>query len=489
MHSLRSRLFVLWLLTLAVCVALGIMLVQFYRQSTSAQMGRAEAVVARSCDMIRERYGFYVSGWTGGADAALLRGLPAVVIMALAHQAGVEGGIWESGTGALAYAFPTYSGSSPKTDVPQAEIAQIRTANQQAAREDQPTFIRTASRSETLLLYACPLGGPIPDLTGWAMTRVRATPGVDRLRVGLGALLALMVGMSAWLAWLVVSWSRHVGRMEAALAQQSGGSFPELSPTGEAELDRIIGALNEAGHRLTEARRRADELASRMTASERLAALGRVAAGVAHEIRNPIAAMRLRAENALAGDTARMRGALGAILTQIARLDALVSQLLNLTQRRDAAREEVDVGAFLATLADEYRDIAEARTVMIEVVAKNQMGRFDPELARRAIGNLVLNALQHTPPNGRISLSAVRDAACLRIVVADTGPGIAPQVRDSLFEPFVTGRPEGTGLGLAIAREFAEAQGGRVLLLCAGGEGHGASFALELPWELPWPPS
>jgi signal transduction histidine kinase len=70
----------------------------------------------------------------------------------------------------------------------------------------------------------------------------------------------------------------------------------------------------------------------------------------------------------------------------------------------------------------------------------------------------------------------------LRFRVADTGPGIAPEVAEHLFEPFVTGRANGTGLGLAIVRELAEAHGGRAALLCAGGGGRGAIFALDLPW-------
>ncbi|MBV8612629.1 MAG: HAMP domain-containing histidine kinase, partial [Acetobacteraceae bacterium] len=303
------------------------------------------------------------------------------------------------------------------------------------------------------------------------------------LRAGLGGLLAVMLGMAAWLAWILASWSRHVGRLETALRQHAEG-LPELRRTGERELDRIIAALNEAGRRLAEARRRSDEMAARVAASERLAALGRVAAGVAHEIRNPIAAMRLRAENALAGDPERMRAALGHVLTQIARLDGLVAQLLAMTQRRKSVPQNVDIEEFLRTIADDYSDLAQAGDVRLEVGAAPLAGRFDPDLARWAVGNLVLNAIQHTPAGGRVRLSAGVDGRVLRVTVADTGPGVAPAVRETLFEPFVTARPEGTGLGLAIAREFAEAQGGRVALLKPGGDGTGgATFALELPWQ------
>ncbi|MEO8715768.1 MAG: HAMP domain-containing sensor histidine kinase, partial [Acetobacteraceae bacterium] len=488
MHSLRSRLFVLWALALAACVVVGLRLVQFYRQSTSAQVQRAEAVVARSCDVIGDRYRFYATGWSGPPngeiDATVRSGLRAVVSVALARQPGIEGGLWQKGTGSLAYAYPTYEGTGPKTDLPTAEFDRIQATNVQAAREDQPVLSRSEARTQTRLLYACPIGGPIAGLTGWTMTRVEATPGYDRLRAGLGVLLALMFGMAGWLTWLVAAWSRHVARLEIALAAQADGQLPPLRPTGERELDRIIGALNEAGVRLAEARRRSDELTLRMAAAERLAALGRVAAGIAHEIRNPIAAMRLKAESALAGDPSRMRSALDVVLTQIARLDALVSQLLAMTQRREAVARLVETAGFLREAADEFRDLAAARDVRLAVDAAELTGRFDRELARRALGNLVLNAIQHTPEGGVVTLSCTLTDAWLRFAVADTGAGVAPSVRDTLFEPFVTGRPDGTGLGLALAREFAEAQGGRVRLLSPGGDGDaGAVFALELPWR------
>ena len=108
---------------------------------------------------------------------------------------------------------------------------------------------------------------------------------------------------------------------------------------------------------------------------------------------------------------------------------------------------------------------------------------LDPALLRRALDALLDNAARHTPPGGRIALSARSDGAVLRIDVADGGDGIPPALRETLFEPFVTGRADGTGLGLAIARELVEAQGGRLTLACAGGgaPARGAVFAMELP--------
>src|SRR5262249_58162038 len=112
------------------------------------------------------------------------------------------------------------------------------------------------------------------------------------------------------------------------------------------ELDRIVNALNEAGDRLARARERTDQLARQVAIGERLAAIGRVAAGIAHEIRNPIAAMRLRAENALAGDDDRKNRSLSVILEQIERLDELLRGLLSATERDATSPRCVPLASF-----------------------------------------------------------------------------------------------------------------------------------------------
>jgi signal transduction histidine kinase len=285
--------------------------------------------------------------------------------------------------------------------------------------------------------------------------------------------------MTGLLTWLFAAWSRRIGGIETALAQHEAGTLPRLPPTGERELDRIVSALNLAGERLGAARRRSEELAGRVAVAERLAALGRVAAGVAHEIRNPIAAMRLKAENALAGDDARRRTALDAILAQIARLDRLLTELLAMTQRHEPQPARTDIAALLESCAADHA----GRGPVIRVETNVGTACIDAGLVRRALDNLIDNAVRHTPASGTITLVARRTNLALRITVADTGAGVPANLRASLFEPFVSGRPDGTGLGLAIARELAEAQGGSLTLTDPGGDtpGRGATFTLEAP--------
>jgi signal transduction histidine kinase len=468
----------------------GILLVQLYEQPSRAEVDHAEALVARACDLIRDRYNFYAAGWSGPApklpDDTLRADLATVVNLALAGQDGVEGGIWQEDIGSLAYAFPTYEGTGPKIDLPLAERDQIQAINQRTVRDEQAADQRTTSRTQTLLLHGCPLIGPIGGLTAWMMTRVQSNQALRPLQLGLGVLMGLMVLMSAWLSRMLLAWGRHVRSIETALAGAGQDNMPAVPRTGERELDRVIDALDEAGHRLAKARADSDELAARVARAERLADLGRVAAGVAHEIRNPIAAAVLQGENALAGDDARRRQAIIDMLGQIHRIDALVSELLAMTQRVDPRPVRVDLARFLAEQAARHKKAAAAKQLTFSVPEVAGAASLDPTVIGRVLDNLLTNAIRHAPEGSVVTLGVERRPGLLTLIVEDTGLGVPPDMRDRVFEPFVTGGADGTGLGLAIARELADAHHGR-LVLRAQTRDKGAVFAVELPEGAAWP--
>ncbi|MGH6971039.1 MAG: hypothetical protein ACREEQ_05450, partial [Caulobacteraceae bacterium] len=139
---MRGRLIVLLILLVGAAIAAGALMVGLFRQSATAQAGQAEAEIGRACDAIASAYRFYSSGWQGPArgpnDEAVRRDLTTVVQTALRDRTGIEGGIWQDDTGSLAYAFPTYQGTGPKTDVPLAELPRIREANIAAIARDRP---------------------------------------------------------------------------------------------------------------------------------------------------------------------------------------------------------------------------------------------------------------------------------------------------------------------------------------------------------------
>jgi hypothetical protein len=485
-RSLRGRLAVLLLLLVAAGVAAGILMLDLFRQSATAQAGRAEAEIGRACDAIVDAYRFYRAGSEGPApgldNEVMRRDLTAVVQTALRDRPGIEGGIWQTAAGSLAYAYPTYEGGAPKTDVPQAELPRIQAVNRAVLSEERPVSTRYEASSQILLLTACPLPGPIPGLTGWTMTRVFtfAGRGYRQLIAGLGILFASVLAAAALLSRITMTWSRHISRIERALQAHDIANLPTLPATGERELDRIVTALNEAGRRIAMARQRADQLARQVAIGERLASIGRLSAGVAHEIRNPIAAMRLRAENALAGDTERKRLALSMILEQIERLDTTLKRLLTVAQRDEPHRESVALRTFLDCCAGSHAELARVKGVALECQADAEEARFDPDQMRGALDNLILNAIEAAPAKSTILIAARREAGSLVLSVRDEGAGPPGHIRDQLFEPFVTGRADGTGLGLSIIREVAAAHGGQARMVESTA---GTIFEIVVPWQ------
>jgi signal transduction histidine kinase len=485
-RSLRGRLLVVLLLVIGAAMAASVLMVELFRQSATARVGQAQAEVARSCDAVAQAYAFYVAGLPGthsGLDERSFRGgLTAVVGTALRRHSGIEGGIWQRGQESLAYAYPTYEGTGPKTDLPQAELPRIQEVNQSALREERPVESRYQAASQTLLLNACPLPGPVPDLTAWTMTRVMtfAGPAYAQLMMGMGVLLLAVLVAAALLVRVTVTWSRHVAGIESTLAAHDVAELPALPVTGERELDRIVAALNDAGARLSASRRSADELARRMATSQRLAAIGRVAAGIAHEIRNPIAAMRLKAETALASAHEQRHPALAVILEQIHRLDRLVGRLLTVTERDQPRPERVAVESFLDACVREHAERARLRKITVTSMCAVDSAVFDPELMGRALDNLIINAIEAAPSDSRIALEASTLDGQLVLAVLDRGSGPPADIRDHLFEPFVTGRADGTGLGLSIVREVAEAHGGTVQFEACGDR---TVFEIIIPWR------
>jgi signal transduction histidine kinase len=482
MRSLRSRLLALWIMLVVSGATTAYLLFESFRQTSNARVARSEELVARACRDIADRYQFFVSGWGGGpVDDQLKQELVTVVQAALSSAVGVEGGIWRADAGSLAYAFPSYEGTGPKTDVPAAEENTIREVNAEALRSRRPAVIRQTGRSQVLLLQACPLRGPLQGATAWTMTRTFTAegPAYTQLLVGLAVLVLTIFGSALWLAQVLVSWSRKIALLEDALGKGNSGlaDLPTLPRTGEQELDRLVDALNNTGERLARERQRA-------AAAERLAAVGRLSAGLAHEIRNPIAAMRLKAENALAAsDDLRKATALEAILQQVGRLDRLLHDLLAMTQASEPKLKDVKLSSFLKHAMESHRELAAAKGVSLEAGTEDQhrpLPQIDPFQIQRALDNLILNAIQNTPAGGRVSVEALHHGDKLLLQVSDTGPGVSEELRDRLFEPFVTARSEGTGLGLAIVREIARAHHGDARF--ASSE-CGATFEIEVPWR------
>ena len=482
MRSLRSQLVLFWVFLLVVGVALGSVMASIFHQSAGAQVAEARSVTRQACQAIAARYARSLPQPAASTPRVdLLQVLLQLVLLDTPH---VEGGAWQASTGMLAYAYPTYEGSGVKRDVPTAEQPLITELARQAAQSgDIQADVVNGSR-EALVVTACPLLSTNGDLAAWTMTRTHqgALAAQGSLRFGLAVLLAALLASAAWLGLILLRGLRHVQRLEARLGHAGVQELPELEPTGVRELDRIVHSFNRHRERFEEARTQLREASRQRSRDQRLAALGRMTGAIAHEIRNPIAAMRLKAENALHADAARQPDALRAIVGQIDRLDGLVQSLLALVQPVALSPRTADIGAWLEERRETAAGRAASRSITLTMQATGEPSAwFDPLHLARALDNLIDNALRHAPAGGRVLVTADAVAGrSLLLRVDDNGTGVAEPLSAQLFEPFATGRADGTGLGLALAREVVLAHGGDIAYRRVDGL---TRFEMELPWR------
>jgi PAS domain S-box-containing protein len=230
---------------------------------------------------------------------------------------------------------------------------------------------------------------------------------------------------------------------------------------------------------VTELKRLQRELAE----AEHLAELGRLAASVAHEIKNPIAGLR-GAMEMMSGvhlrDDPRFAIFQEALL-QMRRLDSLVKDLLSFAKPVTLKLEPVPIHLLVeSTIPFVQKSAEEAKVTLVEEVDPELPSVMaDPQQIQQVLVNLIMNAIQAIEGGGTVTLSASLNQEDLALKVTDTGQGIKPEVMKSIFKPFFTTKHIGTGLGLSIVQRIVGAHGGRVTVESQDGEG--TTFTLSLP--------
>lgn len=219
-----------------------------------------------------------------------------------------------------------------------------------------------------------------------------------------------------------------------------------------------------------------DQLQAELTRLRPLAEMGRMAATVAHEIRNPLAGISANAELLReAVTTGPDSECVDIILAEVERLGHLVTDLLYYSRERDAEARPIDL-PWLARTTCELTQVDAERAGVELVWSGRGRAMGDTDLSRQALLNVIRNAIQACREGGRVTLS-IEDG---RITVADTGAGVPEILRDRLFDPFITGRTRGLGLGATVALRCQRRQHGELALVETGPTG--SRFALT------WPP-
>jgi signal transduction histidine kinase len=259
------------------------------------------------------------------------------------------------------------------------------------------------------------------------------------------------------------------------------GRVPQERPAGSriAEVDMLGKAYVDMMQAVEHSRQE-------LVRNSKMAMLGELAAVLAHEVRTPLGILRSSAQVLMrdAQLTTDGRELMGFIESETQRLNSLVSSMLATARPRSPVLAPCDVHALLARCA-QMHDLQRVATggtrlpIELALAAHDPWIDVDAEQLVQACFNLLNNAAQACGPGGRVLLATRDDGAYLCITCADDGPGIAPEIAERIFDPFVSGRDGGIGLGLAVVRQIVGAHGGSIAV--ARGAWGGAAFTLRLP--------
>jgi signal transduction histidine kinase len=303
------------------------------------------------------------------------------------------------------------------------------------------------------------------------------------------------------LAVLIAGWVLLVGVVNVGLGSMTRRSLARLHLPAVADppktrrvddtsglfLDPVSAELYESLQRLLERHySREAEVASRLRRAEHMASLGQLAAGLAHEIKNPLAGIRgvielLRDET----EDQTQRNLFQQIVVELDRVNRTIHSLLSFARPSPPKRVPTDVNELLTETLRMVRPGFQKQNTALEVEVAPNVGRFplDPTHIRHVLVNLVTNAAEAIENGGRITVRAVKspDGHDLFLSVTDDGPGIPSNQHEKIFEPFFTTKFTGTGLGLAVVSSLVARSGGVIEVMSA--PGRGTTFFVLLPDE------
>jgi signal transduction histidine kinase len=241
-----------------------------------------------------------------------------------------------------------------------------------------------------------------------------------------------------------------------------------------------------AAQDLAEANRSLKEAQSQARRADRLAALGQLTGGLAHELRNPLGTMKTSAEllsRNVAQENAIAREMAGFIASEVDRTNSLITRFLDFARPQPLKLQTGDLTSMLDTAIERFeREQKNGKTNV--TVFKNYSPdvppvAFDAELMERVIANLLLNAAQASPPGGVVTVKTRVNDSTAEITVIDRGSGIDPKDLENIFNPFFTTKPDGMGFGLAIISKIVDEHGAHIAVESTPGEG--SVFRIQLP--------
>ena len=314
----------------------------------------------------------------------------------------------------------------------------------------------------TVRVAAAGLSGTVIVVNVQTPERAKASRLVLAGTVLLAGVGTLLFALAAWR--IARGFAQPLEVLAASARTLASGEWQQAVPeVGVAEVRDLARELEVMRARLV-------DLTTQLRRQEHLATLGMFTATIAHEVRNPLSAVRLAVQ--MLGRRHPDEVSIPLIEIELERLDLTVDELLGYAKGMSISPVAVDLRPLAEDVVRLLRRQADHQDVVLVVQGGGQV-TADPRRLRQLLLNLVLNGIQALREGGTVTITV----ADRRLVVADDGPGVAPAVIPQLFTPFVSSRSDGTGLGLSLAQRIAEAHGAR--LSHEANQPRGARFVLQ----------
>jgi signal transduction histidine kinase len=303
-----------------------------------------------------------------------------------------------------------------------------------------------------------------------------------------------LVGVLGGFAGLVLGFvlarglSRSIRRLQVQISDAAGKLGPPLPSvvmTREGDFRDLHNQVDQLTARIEAVVQELQQREREVLRAEQLAAVGQLAAGVAHEVRNPLTSIKMLVQLALEGRTGLPQDDLRVIESEVRKMEQSLQTFLDFARPPKAERRLIDLHSIVSDVLGLTRGRAEKQGVAVSVTepAGPILLTVDAGQIQQVVVNLILNALDAMPSGGRVRLAARAASGWVEIEVADNGPGVPHELLPRLFQPFVSGKDTGLGLGLAISLRIAQDHGGTIFAMNRPGEG--ATFTVRLPSTVP----
>lgn len=376
-----------------------------------------------------------------------------------------------------AYVYDENGSQIASSGTPKARVQTREAAELAADGNRQGEFGRAGS--EQVYSYFVPLTDSGGRINGLLQVTRRGSDFTDYLASVRSQALGIFAGISALLIMFVLlghhrAVGRHlhnikqrmvhmdIGDLEQRIALKGPSEIRVLADGINTMLDRIKRSRTELDHR----RKRESELQSRLQQSEKLAAVGHLAAGIAHQLGTPLSTIDGKSQQLLRHSdmSDSYRNAIKQIRTEANRMEWIIRQLLDFGRNNPLQKRTIDCSVLIRTSLDQLEDEIQKRDISVETrpASSSPAIDIDPVRIEQAITNLLKNAIQAC--RNRVIISWYRDRNEVIIAIEDDGPGIQKEQTGSLFEPFYTTKDvgEGTGLGLSVAHAAVADHGGTI---------------------------